>query len=143
MNKQSCNTRSQAKHNWLRLATAESPNRNNEQPPLNLADFTKRFYDVFDTTQADVAALRVLHPQEEQLFRAVTRGDMHTCDLILNQDEQRTQYADINGWTPLHYAVFHGNVEMTKFLIENGADVNAPAADGSTPLHVAVLGSGG
>jgi len=141
MNKQSCNTRSQAKHNWLRLATAESPNRSNEQQPLNLADFTKRFYEVFDTNETVVAATRVMHPQEEQLFSAVTRGDMHTCALILNQDEKRAQYADINGWTPLHYAVFHGNVEMTKLLIEKGADVNAQAADGSTPLHVAVLGS--
>jgi ankyrin repeat protein len=30
---------------------------------------------------------------------------------------------------------------MAKLLIDKGADVNAPAADGSTPLHIAVLGS--
>ena len=41
-------------------------------------------------------------------------------------------------WTPLHYASFYGNVEMVKFLIQNGLNVNAKTIGGSTPLQKAV-----
>ncbi|MCX3064669.1 ankyrin repeat domain-containing protein [Wolbachia endosymbiont of Drosophila pseudotakahashii] len=41
--------------------------------------------------------------------------------------------------TPLHYAVFHGNLEITEYLIEKGADVNARNRNSDTPLHHAVL----
>ncbi|MES1921090.1 Para-hydroxybenzoate--polyprenyltransferase, mitochondrial precursor (PHB:polyprenyltransferase), partial [Bonamia ostreae] len=30
--------------------------------------------------------------------------------------------ADVNGFTPLHYAVISGNIDIVKFLIHNGAD---------------------
>jgi ankyrin repeat protein len=40
---------------------------------------------------------------------------------------------------PIHVAALGGQKEMARFLIENGADVNAKAGNGWTPLHVAVL----
>ena len=40
-------------------------------------------------------------------------------------------------WTPLHYASFYGNVEMVKFLIQNGLNVNAKTIAGNTPLQKA------
>ncbi|MFP3026050.1 MAG: ankyrin repeat domain-containing protein, partial [Wolbachia sp.] len=47
--------------------------------------------------------------------------------------------ADKNGWTPLHYAAKFDQLEVAKFLIEKGANINA--ADTSTigekPIHVA------
>jgi hypothetical protein len=39
--------------------------------------------------------------------------------------------------TPLHSAARGGNVEITKFLVSKGADVDAEAIDGTTPLHLA------
>lgn len=41
--------------------------------------------------------------------------------------------------TPLHYAVFHGNLEITEYLIEKGADVNARNRNSDTPLHLAIM----
>ncbi|WP_264705551.1 ankyrin repeat domain-containing protein [Wolbachia endosymbiont (group A) of Gymnosoma rotundatum] len=41
--------------------------------------------------------------------------------------------------TPLHYAVFHGNLEITEYLIEKGADVNARNRNSNTPLHLAIM----
>lgn len=41
--------------------------------------------------------------------------------------------------TPLHYAVFHGNLEITEYLIEKGADVNARNRNSDTPLHLAAM----
>lgn len=40
--------------------------------------------------------------------------------------------------TPLHNAAHFGNGEVTRVLLENGADVNAKNAEGNTPLFAAV-----
>jgi ankyrin repeat protein/O-glycosyl hydrolase len=42
-----------------------------------------------------------------------------------------------NGWTLLHDAILQGDGDAVKYLINNGADVNARANDGWTPLHAA------
>ncbi|KAJ8664894.1 hypothetical protein QAD02_006556 [Eretmocerus hayati] len=46
---------------------------------------------------------------------------------------------DKSGYSPLHLAM-DGNVnvnkEVVRFLLDNGADVNAQTADGSRPLHI-------
>ena len=41
------------------------------------------------------------------------------------------------GWTSLHYAISCGADEAARFLIEKGANVNAIADDGTTPLILA------
>lgn len=43
--------------------------------------------------------------------------------------------------TPLHYAAYNSNLEMTKFLCKHGADVNAQATKDykKSPLHDAVM----
>ena len=51
--------------------------------------------------------------------------------------------ADVNykntsdGWRGLHYAISCGSDDMARLLIEKGADVNAIADDGTTPLILA------
>jgi ankyrin repeat protein len=48
--------------------------------------------------------------------------------------------ADINktGWTPLHYACTNGHLEISEFLINKGAKVNALSESDTTPLMMAV-----
>ncbi|KAJ2987646.1 hypothetical protein NUW58_g4389 [Xylaria curta] len=40
--------------------------------------------------------------------------------------------------TPLHLAAMYGRVDAIKYLLLQGANVNARSSDGSTPLHLAV-----
>lgn len=44
---------------------------------------------------------------------------------------------DLNGWTPLHAAAYHGQDEIAKILLTSGADVNARNKLQETPLHLA------
>ena len=43
------------------------------------------------------------------------------------------------GWTALHEACNHGNLEAAKLLVKRGAEVNVPGFEGDTPLHDAVV----
>ena len=47
------------------------------------------------------------------------------------------------GLTPLHVACTHGHEEIARYLIENGARVNARNASGMTPLYLASLADHG
>lgn len=42
------------------------------------------------------------------------------------------------GFGCLHFAAYHHSVQMLDYLLELGLDINQTAADGSTPLHMAV-----
>ncbi|MFZ0564715.1 MAG: ankyrin repeat domain-containing protein [Chlamydiales bacterium] len=46
---------------------------------------------------------------------------------------------DVNGATPLHWAISHGDTENALILINCGADVNAKDKNSNTPLHEAVF----
>ena len=53
--------------------------------------------------------------------------------------------ADVNvtqagGWTPLHEAANHGNIDMVRLLIRHGADKSARSDDGRSPLDMAQQG---
>jgi ankyrin repeat protein len=41
------------------------------------------------------------------------------------------------GWTPLHQAAAHGNVELVRLLLEHRADPDARSEDGKTPADLA------
>ncbi|KAK2092889.1 hypothetical protein P7K49_029418 [Saguinus oedipus] len=44
-------------------------------------------------------------------------------------------YANVDGLTALHQACIDDNVDMVKFLVENGANINQPDNEGWIPLH--------
>lgn len=44
-----------------------------------------------------------------------------------------------NTKTALHFAVEEDNLEMAKFLVDSGASLSLPDADGDSPLHMAIM----
>ncbi|CAG8546973.1 10862_t:CDS:2 [Paraglomus occultum] len=67
--------------------------------------------------------------EREELFEAVEEGDVKLVRKIISSVKERN--IDINSirnesdGTLLHYAAGEGNLEMLKFLIEEGCDINA------------------
>ena len=77
--------------------------------------------------------------ESNALCNAVRSGDLQTVK------EQLGNGVDINGGdsefgvTALSWTALLGYMEIAKFLIEEGADVNAKSRDGSTALHSAAF----
>ena len=53
-------------------------------------------------------------------------------EIILEQVLDRCDY------TPLHIFACNGKLEIVKFLVEKGFDINPRSNSGSSPLHLAV-----
>jgi ankyrin repeat protein len=70
------------------------------------------------------------------LILAVFNGweDVVETILSMNEGKKLVNVTDNAGWTPLHYAADYGNKNITKMLIENGANTSARSIAKETPL---------
>ncbi|RAP28318.1 hypothetical protein DID78_05100 [Candidatus Marinamargulisbacteria bacterium SCGC AG-343-D04] len=57
--------------------------------------------------------------------------------LLDNKSDVNT--SNNNGWTPLHYAINNGNLEITKQLLRKKISLNSKDKKGRTPLHIATI----
>ncbi len=71
---------------------------------------------------------------ETPLMYAAIIGDVDFAKALIQRGAQVNRL----GWAPLHYAASRGQTKMVQFLLDHGAFPNAPAADGSSPLLLAV-----
>jgi hypothetical protein len=74
-----------------------------------------------------------LHHCAENGFTTSVKRLLSIRNIIVNVKD------DEYGMTPLHYAAWNGHVEITRLLLQKGADVNAKNKYGFTPLHLAAL----
>lgn len=73
---------------------------------------------------------------------AVMQESIELVGLILDADlDHSINQVSGPGFTPLHYACNKGNRQMTSYLLQRGADINAASPNGVTALHLAA-GSG-
>src|SRR3982751_2495838 len=69
------------------------------------------------------------------LLWAIQEGHLNVVKVLVAAGASLRRRDD-SRFSPLEQAVGEGNVEMVRFLLKAGADVNGPAANGS-PLHTA------
>src|ERR1700754_780049 len=73
------------------------------------------------------------------LVEAVKLGNLEQVKALLQSNPALVNQYDETGATPLHYAAFHAQQSIVKFLVENGAEINSrDAAFGATPTGWAI-----
>ncbi len=77
--------------------------------------------------------------QVKELFQKINKKDWKGVINAIEDDADVVNYVDRpSGDYPLHSVVSYKNLEITKFLIEHQADINAKNKSGKTPLHIAI-----
>ena len=73
-------------------------------------------------------------PSTQQLIDAVQAGNITKVKSYIEKGVDINTRGGLYLWPPLHYAVHNNNIEMSKLLIDNGANVNVKNMDKVTAL---------
>lgn len=73
----------------------------------------------------------------QNIWEAAAAGNLAVIENFLNLDPNNVYIRDINGRTLLHNAV--ESIELTRLLLNKGANAQAETPAGETPLHLATL----
>ncbi|XP_074640836.1 uncharacterized protein LOC141898692 isoform X2 [Tubulanus polymorphus] len=76
-------------------------------------------------------------PSLPDSIQASKHGDISWLQELVEIDVHVINDIDAIGRTPLMYSIHHQQLNVTKYLIDMGADINATAHDGSSALHIA------
>lgn len=74
----------------------------------------------------------------QTIHQAVYQEDLARVKSILEADPEQVNAAGANGMTPLIFAVYKNNIEISEYLISKGGDVNLATPGGSNPIILAV-----
>ncbi|ACL05280.1 Ankyrin [Desulfatibacillum aliphaticivorans] len=101
-----------------------------------------RSLDVFiRRTPSDAIRTRV-EKFESGIFKAAYDGDLEQVRSMYRADPNVIRQVNSFGETPLHIAATMCHLDVAKFLVENGADVNQGSDWGYTPIMGAVVMAG-
>jgi len=106
--------------------------------PVNvIKDLGKEYIDIIDQKN-DV---RVEVPLDPSLSTFITKLDKVKHLVEAKKFDVNFDLSFENGtMKPLHFASYHGQADIVKYLISKGVDVNARDSFGNTPLYHAILG---
>jgi ankyrin repeat protein len=77
-----------------------------------------------------------------EIHDAVRAGDLEKVRMLLESHADWLNSPDQNQKTPLHLALESGHIDIARYLIEKGADINLKDKDKAAPLHnAAYLGN--
>lgn len=69
---------------------------------------------------------------QEQFFQACSTGDLKKIKTIYKTRQLHIDSKSVEGWTGLIMSCFYEHIRLVKFLISNGADVNATNKNGTS-----------
>lgn len=75
--------------------------------------------------------------EHDEFFSMVAEGDLDKVRGAVAKTPELAMIKSPEGLTALHIAADRGYLEVVKYLIEQGSDVNAVDDNGDTPIHVA------
>lgn len=77
------------------------------------------------------------NPMAVQPVHSAMAGGHKEMARLLMDRSRRWGDASGEGWTPLHYAAHSGDIEIARYLLENGADRSVRLKDGRTAAELA------
>jgi ankyrin repeat protein len=90
-----------------------------------------------------IASCTTLGPPLEgparDIHDAAKSNDLEKIKSLVQADTALLQAKDPGGNLPLHWAVYRGNVQVVRYLVVQGTNVNAINKEEFTPLHMAAL----
>lgn len=75
-----------------------------------------------------------------EIHDASSEGNIVKVQALISEKPDLVNSADDKGSTPLHLASSQGHLEVVKFLVDKGADIEAVNGRGFTPLQLASYG---
>ncbi|XP_054841740.1 ankyrin repeat and SAM domain-containing protein 6 [Eublepharis macularius] len=73
------------------------------------------------------------------LMIAAVTGQLPLVQLLVSRNAEIDKQDNVHGWTALMQATYHGNKEVVKYLLNQGADVNLRAKNGYTAFDLIML----
>ncbi|KAI7694650.1 hypothetical protein SSS_01534, partial [Sarcoptes scabiei] len=102
------------------------------------ADVSKKNRDgdtPIDLVKPDDVEIRDLLLGNAAILDAAKKGELDRLTRIVNAENVNCRDCQGRNSTPLHLAAGYNNFDVAEFLLEKGADVNAPDKGGLIPLH--------
>ena len=113
-------------------------NENSLQILEYLLSFAEIDLSVKKTDEYYSALIAAINSNNMKAVRMLVKHPNMTKSIL---DDTNNSVSQVSGYTALHFACKHGNLEMVKILVENGANINIKSVDAAflqqTPLHVA------
>ncbi|KAG8133164.1 hypothetical protein E2320_010987 [Naja naja] len=111
-----------------------------KQPDIFHALKMGNFQLVKEIIDEDPAQSNVINDDgASPLMIAAVTGQMPLIQLLVSRNVDIDKQDSVHGWTALMQATYHGNKEVVKYLLNQGADVNLRAKNGYTAFDLIML----
>jgi len=77
---------------------------------------------------------RIIDVEHLPLNDAAAAGNLGAVQSLVRKDPSILNKKDSNGWQAIHEAVRGGHIDVLRFLVENGSDINVETVNGGSPL---------
>jgi len=127
------------------LDAGADPNDMGDDTRIGVIGWATSIWQVGDVPMG-VVSLLIERGGRHHIFSAIATGDLDVIRTFVEQQPESLDHrlpARYHGQTPLHFAITRNRPDILNLLIDLGADLDAPDANGQTALEYALLRSDG